>query len=182
LLQECIYRGPTVGEEQEERNRWRKVVIEEVEEERARRVGEGEGRTSCFVMSEKRGSLQKLLEAQVQGAVTALHHEVMEYWSSCSEMQKERRPAQEAVLTYLLGSTSSLWPSASVEAYGSFATGLMGLGSDLDLVIVNWQLDAGAMASSPTDALSVLAAHLQVLDGSGLEEEEEEEYLWWWWW
>jgi hypothetical protein len=40
--QKCPFRGPTVGEEAEERAHWRRVVIEETEEERARRVAGGD--------------------------------------------------------------------------------------------------------------------------------------------
>ena len=57
-----------------ERDLVKKRVIEESEEERARRVADDE--EQGYTISEKRGSLQRLLERQVQGAVSALDDEV----------------------------------------------------------------------------------------------------------
>lgn len=135
----------------------------------------------------------------------------MEYSALCCEIQDERRPAQEAVLAYMKEYTSQLWPGsfgsrirvsfksaylwmvlisaclsesadATVELYGSGATGLMGLGgSDLDLVVIcppcpcpspNEATKATIDPSHPTAtplALQRLAAHLQSAPGITIE-------------
>lgn len=95
---ECPKRGPSWGEEQEERNRWKRVVIEESEEERARRVVDQEQQGKGFTMSEKRGSLQKLLETQVHAVVTALHHEVRIKGSSTLTTEGRRNTSSAAVV------------------------------------------------------------------------------------
>lgn len=70
LQKQCPHRGVSSGEEEEERKRWQKVVIAEVEKERARRV------TVSLSDEKRRSNLKHVLDAQVQVVLTALHHEV----------------------------------------------------------------------------------------------------------
>lgn len=76
LQQQCPHRGVSSGEEEEERNRWKRVVIAETEEERARRVTSVSQGSDEERQGRRRSNLKRVLESQVQGAVTALHHEV----------------------------------------------------------------------------------------------------------
>jgi DNA polymerase sigma len=83
----------------------------------------------------KKALLQKFMETQMHSVVTSLHHEVLKYWGVWKDMQAKRRPAEEQLVNSLRTCVSRIWPFARLEEFGSWAAGLPGSGSDIDLVV-----------------------------------------------
>jgi Nucleotidyltransferase domain len=71
----------------------------------------------------------------VRRAVALLHDEVRAFAAACAAAAAQQRPALDAVVATLRSAIFELWPAASVLLYGSLATGLMTVDSDIDLVV-----------------------------------------------
>jgi DNA polymerase sigma len=67
-----------------------------------------------------------------------LTYEIDDMAQSLSIIAERRRPVQLSIISILQGVVSSLWPTSTVEPYGSFSTGLSSASSDIDLLVRNW--------------------------------------------
>lgn len=73
--------------------------------------------------------------APIESIYMLLDTDIRRYVVSCStEVQRYATVHTEAVAK-IKSVVSLLWPRAQVKAFGSFATGLMRPGSDIDLVV-----------------------------------------------
>jgi Nucleotidyltransferase domain len=93
--------------------------------------------------------LHTLLSSQVRRAVALLHDEVRAFAAACAAAAAQQRPVLDAVVATLRSAIFELWPAASVLLYGSLASGLMTVDSDIDLVVC-LQRAAGGSSSCGT--------------------------------
>jgi len=71
------------------------------------------------------------------GLTMKLHREIEEYVTCLkSLLDKWYKPQAEAMIKRIRVLAESVWPSAQVQAYGSYATSLSIIASDLDLLII----------------------------------------------
>jgi DNA polymerase sigma len=136
-LARCPFSGPRREEEKEERTRCLNMVLEAMEEERARRVqleASGDWRSdqaSC----RSRAFLNTLFERQTRRGLGLLSEELSDFVAQCHADEVKRGPALEEAMTSIASVVQRLWPSACVLPYGSVASGLMTAESDIDLVV-----------------------------------------------
>ena len=102
-----------------------------------------------------------------------LHSQVLEMAASFTNIARTRRPWQLAVVNAARVAILQLWPGARVEIFGSFAHGLAGPGSDVDLVVCDvlahyeWIMQGGTskVRERPRESCAEqLGRHLQSLD------------------
>lgn len=95
--------------------------------------------------------------------VSGLHNDALQYWEKWREKQDNRRAREIEVINNLQECIRELWSFASLEPFGSWATGLRGAHSDIDLVVCFE--DDILLRKTPTsrhDLLKKLAAHLEL--------------------
>jgi predicted nucleotidyltransferase len=80
-------------------------------------------------------TLHLLMEKQMNYVVTGLHNEALQFWEHWREKQAQRRPMEIILIQNLRKCMHKLWNFASLEPFGSWATGLPGMRSDIDLVV-----------------------------------------------
>eukprot|EP00750_Incisomonas_marina_P029581 INCI7198.3.p1 GENE.INCI7198.3~~INCI7198.3.p1 ORF type:complete len:1333 (+),score=224.12 INCI7198.3:281-4279(+) len=102
-----------------------------------------------------------------------LHAQVLDMAHSFTKIARSRRPWQVAVVNATRVAILQLWPGARVEIFGSFAQGLAGPGSDVDLVVCDvlahyeWIMQGGKskVRERPRGSCAEqLGRHLQSLD------------------
>merc|ERR1712185_854663 len=64
-----------------------------------------------------------------------LHEDIRRYEAKCTQYVAIHGPVHNAAISKVRSVVSLLWPRAQVKAFGSFATGLMRPGSDIDLIV-----------------------------------------------
>ena len=99
----CRYAGAKKESEEQERERWRGVVVKEAEEERQRRVEEAEeeglgeaGRKHSAKPSVQ--LLHSLLQSQIGIGLANLHADVLEFARSSTANSLRLLPARQTVL------------------------------------------------------------------------------------
>ncbi|CAN0042995.1 unnamed protein product, partial [Discosporangium mesarthrocarpum] len=136
-MQTCRFTGPDRKEEEAERYRSLQMVLEQAELERARRVAhdaKGDWQSDSQALK-ARQFLHRLLGDQTKTALILLHHEILDFVQRCQEEQERRREGMEMILRQVEEAVTLLWPDAVAIPYGSWASGLMTPGSDLDIVV-----------------------------------------------
>lgn len=154
----CPFKGLSREEEEEERMILRERVILLQEEERRRRVVEDNIGSSA----NKTVLLHNLLHTQLQNVVSRLHDEVENYHKNIQKVQNDTKERYECIISKVSSSVQSLWPFASIEVFGSYATNLHTSNSDLDLVVCfsdGFQDLINSIGSIPF--IKVLANHLE---------------------
>lgn len=109
-------------------------------------------------------AVRKTMDSVNRWIQQRLTFDLQDMTNALDKMVKERRPWQMAIINATRVSISSLWPGARVEVYGSFATGLSGPSSDIDLVVcgVKEHYEQLLTNSVPIGfALRTLTDHLQ---------------------
>ena len=107
-------------------------------------------------------TLHLLMEQQMNYVVTGLHNEALQFWEQWQNTQNERRPLEVNLIQQLQNCMRKLWNFASLEPFGSWATGLPGVRSDIDLVVCFE--DDILLTKTPTsrhDLLRKLARYLE---------------------
>ncbi|CAM9492407.1 unnamed protein product [Sphacelaria rigidula] len=150
-LETCRFTGPDRTEEEAERERSLQMVVQQSEEERARRVADdarGDWQSDSVALK-TRQFLHRLLEDQMKTALIILHKEILEFAARCRLLEDKRKQALENTFCQVEGVVRLLWPSSSVLPYGSWASGMMTPDSDVDLVVC---LRPGGSAHSQTSS------------------------------
>lgn len=80
-------------------------------------------------------TLHLLMEIEMNKVVTGLHNETLQYWEHWRLIQAQRRPMEVNLIQQLQHCMRQLWDFASLEPFGSWATGLPSVRSDIDLVV-----------------------------------------------
>ena len=80
-------------------------------------------------------TLHLFMEKQMNHVVTGLHNETVQFWIHWQEQQKERRQREVRLVQDLQLCIRKLWNFATLEPFGSWAIGLPGSRSDIDLVV-----------------------------------------------
>ncbi|DAZ95347.1 TPA: hypothetical protein N0F65_002532 [Lagenidium giganteum] len=157
-LAQCPVNGMSREKELEERQQWRANVILATEEERVRRMDEikdagGKGELSF-------GHLQQLYEEQTAMMHVVLHDEIVDFCAQCQEEAEAVRPWIEKAVDILRQEIRHCWANALVELYGSFATHLHGVFSDVDLIVFGAGTGPTGESRSCQQCVSDLAQHL----------------------
>jgi len=154
----CPFKGLTREEEEEQRMREREKVILLQEEERNRRVVEDNTGDSF----NKTLLLHDLLHTQLQIVITHIHDAIVNYYDNVKKVQNELKGKYENAIEKVRCIIHSLWPFATCEIFGSYATCLYNRLSDIDLVICfadSFQELINNIGSIPF--IKVLANHLE---------------------
>lgn len=109
-------------------------------------------------------AVRKMMDSANRWIQQRLTIDLQDFSTALDKMVKERRPWQMAIINATRVSISTLWPGARVEVFGSFATGLSGPSSDIDLVVcgVKEHYEQLLTGSVPISfALRTLTEHLQ---------------------
>ncbi|CAM9912128.1 unnamed protein product, partial [Scytosiphon promiscuus] len=127
-LEHCHFTGPKGEEERAERAKKKEMVLEQVEEERERRVNQGDWQSDSL--------LHRLLEDQKRRSMIILHKEILDFAGRCQDFQGRRKKALDNLWHRIEDLVCLLWPDAVIFPYGSYASGMMTPDSDIDIVIV----------------------------------------------
>eukprot|EP00903_Cladosiphon_okamuranus_P014633 g13569.t1 len=128
-LETCSFTGPDVSEEKAERAKKKEMVLEQVEEERERRVNQGDWQSDSL--------LHRLCTLQKKTALVILHKEILEFAERCQDIQERRKNALETLWQRMEDVICLLWPDTLIFPYGSYAVpGMMTPDSDLDVMVL----------------------------------------------
>ncbi|CAM9715747.1 unnamed protein product, partial [Hapterophycus canaliculatus] len=120
--------GPKGEEERAERAKKKEMVLEQVEEERERRVNQGDWQSDSL--------LHRLLEDQKRRSMVILHKEILDFARRCRDFHDGRKSALDNLWRRIEDLVCLLWPDTVIVPYGSYASGMMTPDSDIDIVIV----------------------------------------------
>eukprot|EP00752_Nemacystus_decipiens_P011879 g10534.t1 len=128
-LEHCSFTGPDVSEEKAERAKKKEMVLEQVEEERERRVNQGDWQSDSL--------LHRLCTLQKKTALVVLHKEILDFADRCQDIQERRKKALETLWQRMEDVIRLLWPDTLIFPYGSYAVpGMMTPDSDVDLMVL----------------------------------------------
>ncbi|CBN74279.1 conserved unknown protein [Ectocarpus siliculosus] len=126
-LEHCYFTGPDVTEEKAERAKTKEMVLEQAEEERERRVNQGDWQSNSL--------LHRLLEDQKSRSMVILHEEILDFAARCRDVQEKRKRVLENLWRRIEDVICLLWPDTVVVPYGSYACGMMTPESDVDIMV-----------------------------------------------
>lgn len=108
------------------------------------------------------GALHNLLQSQMQAVMSQLHDQILDMNVFTLLFQSKRRAIFGQIIDRLNTYVTSLWPFACVNVYGSYATGLQGVHSDIDIVICfSDEYQSLSKVSGTVPLLHILADYLK---------------------